>query len=135
MNGWRSRLSVAVLIALAWFIHSQATIGIPNTPTGLLIFHGSAAATDLLLLYLVPRFVSGPLCDDMQLLCLLSIVANFAGWVAYLAYFPPVFYNVFMWGLAHVQFLRLLLVDHDTTHPARVPLVRSGRRGRAAAYS
>ena len=135
MNGWRSRLFAGLLIALGWYIHSKATSGLPNTPYGMLAFHGSAFTVDLFLLYCMPRFVTGRICDDMQFLCLLSIVVNFAGWIAYLAYVSPVYYNTFMWGLAHVQAIRLLIVDDDTTHTSRVHLVRGGSRGRTPVYS
>jgi len=95
----------------------------------MLAFHLSAAAVDLLLLKSAPRFISGRLCSDMQFLCLVSMSANFVGWIAYTAYAPPIFYNAFMWGLSYVQWGRLLLVDHHGADYLRVDLVRGHYRG------
>jgi hypothetical protein len=130
MNGWRSRITLAVIMLLAMHAHSVALANKPNTDAGLLAFHLSAAVIDLLIMKAAPRFVSGRLCSDMQILCLVSIVANFVGWIAYTAYAPPIFYNVFMWGLSYVQWGRLLLVDHHGADYLRVNLVRGGYRGR-----
>jgi hypothetical protein len=105
-------------------VHSEIASGLGNTPVGMLMFHGSAALTDLLLLHCAPTLLSGALCDDMQNLCLVSIVANFAGWLLYLAYTPPEFYNSFMWGLGCVQSLRLFLVDSDDANHMGLHLVR-----------
>lgn len=131
MNGWRSRVQLALTMALAMLIHSMVMADVPNTDEGMLQFHLSAAAVDLLLLYSAPRFIAGRLCRDVQTLCLVSIVANFVGWIAYVAYAPPIFYNIFMWSLAYVQFGRILLVDHHGTDDLGFDLVRGAdRRGR-----
>lgn len=134
MNGWRSRLMLAAVMALAMWLHSMATASLPNTDEGMLQFHGSAAAVDFLLLYFAPRFVGGRLCDDTQILCLVSCVTNFVGFIAYTAYAPPIFYNGFMWGLAHVQFGRILLVDHHGADYLGFDLVRGGHRRRRQNY-
>ena len=105
-------------------IHAEITGGLANTPESMLIFHGSAAFIDLLLLHCAPSLLSGALCDDTQNLCLVSIVANFAGWLLYLSYAPPEFYNSFMWGLGCVQSLRLLLVDSDDPNRMGLRMVR-----------
>ena len=115
---------LALVFALAMWIHSVVMDGVPNTDEGMLQFHLSAAAVDLLLLYSTPRFVSGDLCRDMQTLCLVSMIANFVGWIAYVAYAPPIFYNTFMWGLSYVQWIRLLLVDRHGTDNLGFDLVR-----------
>lgn len=111
------RLLTVLLLVATWFAHHHATAGLPNTPTGMLAYHGSAALVDLFILATLPRFLAGQLCDDLQTTCLLSIVANFAGWLAYMAYAPPSYYNTVMLGLSIVQFIRLLLVDGDA-YPA-----------------
>lgn len=98
-------------------LHSIITESWDNTPLWMTVFYGSAAAFDLFILQSIPRFISGQLCDDMQTLCLVSIVINFIGWIAYMAYAPPVFYNMTMWGLTYVQLGRLLYVDyHDVNN-------------------
>lgn len=129
MNGWRSRISLVAVMLLAMQIQAFALDDTPNTDEGMLAFHLSAAAVDLMLLKSAPRFISGRLCSDMQLLCLVSMFANFVGWIAYTAYAPPIFYNAFMWGLSYVQWGRLLLVDHHGADYLRVDLVRGGYRG------
>lgn len=115
MTTWRSRLLTGLAFLLAIDVHQYCTADLPNTPGGMLLFHGSAAAVDLLLLFAVPRFVSGRLCDDMESLCLASILVNFVGFLAYMAYAPPTVYNVLSWSLSYVQWGRLLLVDGDAT--------------------
>lgn len=124
MNGWRSRLAVGVLMLCLMQAHAYATAHLPNTPAGMLVFHGSAALVDLAMLGVTPCFLEGQLCDDTQNLLLLSIIGNAAGWALYLAYAPPAIYNTFMWGLSCSQLLRLLYVDsrHDSNHLG-VPVV------------
>lgn len=121
-------------MALAMLVHSMATGSLPNTDEGMLQFHGSAATVDFMLLYIAPRFIGGRLCDDTQILCLVSCVANFLGFIAYTAYSPPIFYNWFMWGLAHVQFGRILLVDHHGADYLGFDLVRRHYRQRRQNY-
>lgn len=131
MNDWRSRVFLALTMALTTWMHALMLADVPNTDAGMLQFHLSAAAVDLFLLYSAPRFVGGRLCSDMQTLCLVSMIANFVGWIAYVAYAPPIFYNTFMWGLSYVQYGRILLVDHHGTDHLGFDLVRGfNRRGR-----
>jgi len=131
MNGWRSRIFLVIVIALAMAGHSLATASLPNTDEGMAIFHGSAAAVDFILLYSVPRFLTGRLCTDTQILCLVSCFANLPGFLAYRAYASPDFYNTFMWSLAYVQFGRILLVDHHGADYLVFDLDRRlGRSGR-----
>ena len=114
MNTWRNRIATGLLFWLVMQVHSETTAAVPNTPAGMLLFHWSAAFADYVLMLSLPSLVDGRLCDDLEILCLASMVVNFLGFIAYLAYASPVFYNVFMWGLAYVQWGRLLLTDrHD----------------------
>lgn len=131
MNPWRSRLLTALLFLAVMKLHEYLAEWMPNTPCGMLVFHGSAALFDLILLLCVPYFVEGRLCDDMQTLCLASMIVNFVGWILYMAYAPPIFYNSVQWGLAYVQWLRLFLVDRDDSHPLGLHLVRGGHHGRS----
>lgn len=133
MNAWRSRLLVGLVMLLAMWLHAVALANIANTPTCMLLYHGSAAAVDLLLLFSAPLFLSGRLCDDMQAMNLASIIANFAGWIAYLAYAPPVFYDTFMQGLTYVQFIRLFIVDRHVADRLGFDLVRGAGGYRRAA--
>lgn len=110
MNDWRSRLAVlAIMLALPQ-VHAIVLADVPNTDEGMALFHVSAMLCDLVILWCAPRFISGRLCDDTQTLCLVSVIANYVGYRAYVAYAPPIYYDTFMWGLSYVQWARLLLV-------------------------
>lgn len=114
MNDWRARSLCALVFFLAMLGYSGITSGLPNTPGGMLVFHGGAAAVDFLLLYCVPYFLNGRLAFLIETSCLVSIIWNFVGWLAYMAYSPPLVYNAAAWGLSYVQWCIILLVDrHD----------------------
>ncbi|MFS2027056.1 hypothetical protein [Massilia sp. CT11-137] len=117
MNSWRARCLAGASILLAMYGHAWATGHLPNTPEGMLMFHGSAALLDLLLLYAAPALLHGRLCADAQRLLLASIVGNFAGWLLYVAYVSPTFYNCFMWVLTYAQLLRLFIPDRHADLP------------------
>lgn len=127
MNSLRFRVIFGLTIWLGWYLHIDATQALPNTPEGMLLFHGSAAAVDLFLVYSAPQFLEGKLCDDTQNLCLASIVGNAVGWAFYLAYLPPVFYNTFMGVLGYVQLARLFMVDDHDANSLGSYLVRRSR--------
>ena len=123
MNGWRFRLLYGLVLFVAARIHSYATASFPNTPEWMLIYHGSAAAVDLILLKCAPWLTDGRLCDDMQATCFASMSVNGLGWLLYLAYTPPVFYDTLIAGICYVQFFRLLFVDrHDADRLGRALL-------------
>lgn len=124
MNGWRQRVLLMAVLYCAAKVHDFLMTGCPNNPAWMLIYHGSAGAVDLALLYCAPFFISERLCDDIQATCIASIVANFVGFCAYMAYAPPSYYNALIEGLCYVQFLRLLYVgryDADLHRRAMVP--------------
>ncbi len=123
MNSWRSRALAASLMLLAIYGHGWATHRLPNTPIDMLLYHGSGALVDLFMLYAAPAVLSGRLCVDSQKLLLASIVGNGAGWLLYMAYAPPVFYNVYMVALTYAQLMRLIYPDRHAD-PARSDLVR-----------
>jgi hypothetical protein len=111
MNSWRARMVAASLMLLATYGHGWATHQLPNTPAAMLLYHGSGALVDLLMLYAAPALLRGRLCVDSQKLLLASIVGNFAGWLLYIAYVPPTFYNLYMAGLTYAQLIRLIIPD------------------------
>ena len=120
MNGYRSRISLLIIFAIAAWIHTQVTLSLPNTPEAMIVYHGSAGAVDWFLLYSAPRLISGRLCDDIQASCIASIIINFAGFCAYMAYAPPDIYNYLIAGVSYVQYLRLLYVGrYDADHHER----------------
>lgn len=135
MNGWRSRLGFGLLILAAMSVHSSSLAGVTNSPLGMLAFHGSAALVDFALLLAAPYWIAGRLCDDTEILLLLSIVGNAVGWGLYMAYAPPVFYDVFMWGLSIAQWLRLLYVDDHDSSSIGHGMVRGDNLRRSHIYS
>jgi hypothetical protein len=126
MTFWRSRIFTALLFLAVMKMHEYATSDLENSPVGMLMFHGSAWMVDLFLLCSVPALLAGRLCDDMQALCLASIAVNFVGWILYMAYAPPVFYNMIQWSLAYVQWLRLFMVDGSYDHFLGLHMVLRG---------
>ena len=129
MNSWQSRIAYGVLLWLVLQVHASVTESLPNSIEGMTLFHATAALFDLVLLLCAPAFLDSRLCDDMQSLCLVSIVGNAFGWLAYLAYAPPVLYTTFMWGLCYVQWGRLLLRDSDDNSRMGSYLVRRNLHG------
>ena len=123
MNSWRARCLAVALMLLAMYGHSWATVDLPNTPVHALLFHGSAALVDLFMLYAAPAVLSGRLCTDSQKLLLASIVGNAAGWLLYMAYAPPVFFNCYMWAVTYAQLLLLIIPDRHAD-PLGSTLVR-----------
>jgi hypothetical protein len=132
MNSWFSRVIAALLILLAMYGHGWATHQLPNTPVDMLLFHGSAALLDLLMLYATPAVLNGRLCTDTQKLLLASIVGNAAGWLLYMAYAPPIFYNTYMVAVTYAQLMRLIIPDRHadstgSTLVRRPDYIGSGR--------
>lgn len=118
MNTMRCRLGMIGLLALSAAAHAAASYGVPNTPEGMLAFHLFAALIDIALFMVAPMILWGHLCRDTQLMMLASVVANVAGWIAYMAYISPDYYNGFMWLLTGLQVLRLFYVaDGDQEEP------------------
>jgi hypothetical protein len=122
MNSWRARCLAAAIMLLVMYGHAWATETLPNTPAGMLMFHGSAALLDWLLLCIAPMLLSGRLCNHTQWLCFASICGNFGGWILYMCYAPPNYYDCFMWWLTVAQLVMLFIpdrADEDTTtnHP------------------
>jgi hypothetical protein len=111
MNSWRARCLAGASILLGMYGHAWATEHLPNTPAGMLMFHGSAALIDLFFLHAAPAALRGRLCVDAQRLLLASIVGNFAGWLLYVAYVSPIFYDTVIWALTYLQLLRLFIPD------------------------
>lgn len=92
--------------------HHLLTASLDNTPTGMLLFHGSALMTDWLLLWLVaPLLLQGRLLDLSQWFLVAFMVGNALGWILYMSYAPPSIYNVFMWVLTVAQWACFFIPD------------------------
>jgi len=115
MNGWRARLTLLGLFFAATQLHAlvMTALHLPYTEEAGVLFFLTAATADWLLLYSAPKLISERLCDDMQALCIASIVVNCAGLCAYLAESPPSLYYTLMTGITYAQYLRLLFMDRD----------------------
>ena len=111
MNSWRVRCMAAAIMLLAIYGHGWTTSQLPNTPVDMLLFHGSAALVDLFMLYAAPVVLYGRLCMDTQKLLLASIVGNAAGWLLYMAYASPIYYNLYMAAVTYAQLIRLIIPD------------------------
>lgn len=115
MNGWRARVFLLALFWATTQLHAlvMKALHLPYTEGAGAFFFLTAATADWLLLYSAPRLISWSLCDDMQALCIASIVVNCAGLCAYLAESPPALYYTLMTGVTYAQYLRLLFVGRD----------------------
>ena len=130
---WRGRLLIALLICAGFFTHAYILRDIPNSPEWMLFFHGTAAAVDLLILFCARFFLENDIRTDFEILCLLSVLGNFFGWIAYLAYLPPIYYDSGMWALTAITALRLMIKgDHEdnTVSNSWIALVRGWYRCR-----
>lgn len=117
MTAWRARFLMWLLMAGVLLVHGAATAPLPNTPAAMLLFHGSAALFDWLLLLIAPRLLSGRMLDHTQWLLWASIGGNAAGWWLYMGYAAPSYYNVFMWWLTIAQWCRLAIPDRHADTP------------------
>lgn len=130
MNTWQKRVLTFLVFVLALSVHAFCLDDSPNTPMGMLVFHGSAGLVDLTLLYATPSLLNGKLCDDIQTTCLWSIALNFEGWLLYMAYAPPYIYNTSVWFLNFMQWGRLLVTDENNANYMGRNLVRRSANGR-----
>lgn len=118
MNDMRCRLGMIGLLALSAAAHAAASFGTPNTPEGMFAFHLLAALIDVVLFLTASAILKGALCRDTQIMLLASAAGNVVGWLLYMAYVSPSYYNIFMWSLTAAQVLRLFYVaDGDQDEP------------------
>jgi hypothetical protein len=111
MNGWMSRMATALAFGLLQWMHSF--IEVSNDPQGLLIYHGSAALFDLAAIYIVSELLTGNLARDLNCLTLASIGINGLGWLGYLLYLDPFWYDSVLTSLIIVSYLRLFVTGFD----------------------
>lgn len=73
------------------------------------IYYASAAFFDLVVIFLLSRItVIHVHVLFMQVICLLFIIANCAGWVMWYLYMPPTYYNLACYALYIAAILILL---------------------------
>mgnify|MGYP001011375564 CR=1 FL=1 len=121
----RDRIAVALAIGATAWLHRVLFGAVENSPFGMLVYHGGAALFDFATVIISAHALSGRLSSDMQQLCLASMIINFLGWIAYLAYPPPAPYNVAIVTLCYVQWARLLWIGrYDAEYHSWRALVR-----------
>lgn len=140
MNSWRARGLMLAIIVGVMVIHRLFTGSVENTPTGMLLFHGSAMLCDWLLLWLVaPMILQGRLLDWSQWFLVAFMVGNAAGWLLYMSYAPPSIYNAYMWVLTVAQWACFFIPDRtdedNTTDRPRVDMVRHRHIGSGRNHS
>jgi hypothetical protein len=103
-NGWKARLLYGFALWSTGIAHQALVCNVSNTPEGMLIYHWTAMMVDYALLAFASFILYGRLSKFMQYSCLASMIVNFAGWVLYLAYAPPVTYNYAIGIISYVQY-------------------------------
>lgn len=106
-NSWKARLLYGLVLWFSGAAHHEIVQNVSNTPEGMFVFHMSAAATDYMLLMCASSVLCGRLVDDMQCMCFMSMAINALGWVLYMAYAPPVYFEMAIGVLGYVQYARL----------------------------
>lgn len=89
----------------------KAVAGIPNSPAGMLIYHGGAATVDLFFFKATRFIATSHLRRDVEAIFAASIAANALGWALYMARTPPSLYDNLVMGLNYALAIRLLLGD------------------------
>ncbi len=107
-NSWQARLVFGLVLWLSGLAHSAIIGSVSNTPQGMFIYHLSAAATDYMLLASAPFFLFGRISDDLQVLCLFSMIANMVGWWFYMSWLSPSTYNYSILIIGYIQYARLI---------------------------
>lgn len=110
LTEWQRRLVAGAAFFFISWIHAHS-FGFKNTPELMLIYHGSAVAADLAIIYIAGHALTGRVSFDIMYINLCSIVVNFMGFIAYMAYLPPSFYNTMMAGVIYAQWARLIWND------------------------
>jgi hypothetical protein len=129
-NKWTARLMMALFLWVAASTHAKAFADVANTPWGMFTYHGGAAMVDLLSLIVCSYGLQGQLSEAMQTSCLVSMVVNFLGWLAYILYAPPTAYNAAISGVSLVQLALLLFVGRYGSDYLGYGMVPCPDRGR-----
>lgn len=113
MNTWRHRASLGLAFLITAMVFDSMTEGVPNTPNGMLLYHGGAGTFDLAMAVMARLFITGYLRRDVEALCYASLASNALGWALYLARTPPTLYDSLITGLNYGLAARLLMGDGD----------------------
>jgi hypothetical protein len=111
MNSLLLRFQVFLCMALALAAHAFATDLAANDPEGMAVYHGSGMIMDALLALAVTSALTGQRGRIMGWLMAASIAVNLGGWLLYMAYVSPAYYNGAMWSLTAAQVACLFMSD------------------------
>lgn len=112
-----------MLFVASVVFHEIFLVDIDNTPLGMFFYHGTASIVDYFLLVCTSYILQGKLSQDIQLLCAASMCANFFGWIAYLCYVAPIYYDSSIWLLNAIQLIWLFSGGSYDAHHMGVPMV------------
>lgn len=110
MKAGANRWAMVFVLVLAGLAHAATSDATPNTPFGMAVFHGVAALVDILILLTVSNVLDGSVRRHTQSLLCASAAGNLFGYVLYMLYVSPAYYDGFMWALTALQIARLLYV-------------------------
>lgn len=120
---WHDRAIAAAIICLVQYTHQRCLAGVDNTPAAMLLYHGSAALADFLVIAVAAHCLKGQISQDIQSLNLIAMAVNCFGWIAYLAYAQPTAYNTAIGVLGYVQMVRLIWPGRHDPDYLRLNLV------------
>lgn len=114
---WMRHYKIRLLIAFS-FIAIDYLYGIMNYGNDKYPLHYFyLGAIDTVILFLLPHlFGKSPLVHDLQRLNYCAVIAHFYGFCIYMLYLPPISYNVAIYFLAGLQYLRLFWINKNDRH-------------------
>lgn len=124
LSDWQRRVFCAAAFLLISVIHGHS-FGFKNTPELMLMYHGSAVFADMATIFIAGHALNGRVSFDIMYINVAAIVANFLGFLAYMAYFPPLAYDTTMAGIIFAQWARLIWTD-DVANLLRFHVLSGG---------
>lgn len=123
-NSWAMRLGISCMFLAYAMAYNLLIVPEDNWP----MYYASAALFDALIVLSLKLFGNNQLVFDLQDINYAAIVLHAVGFLMYMAYLPPDEYNIRLYALIIIQWLRLLWVGPDdernTLHSFRFRMVR-----------
>ena len=105
-NTWVMRLSISCMFLAYAMAYNLLVVPENNWP----MYYASAALFDALIVLSLKLFGNNQLVFDLQDINYAAIVLHAVGFLMYVAYLPPYGYNIRLYALIIIQWLRLLWV-------------------------
>lgn len=105
------RIAIAATVVVTGEAFDRMTADLPNTPDGMLLYHGGAAFIDTLLFHGTQYLAKSYLRRDLEYIFIASVAANALGWALYMARTPPFLYDNLVLGLNYALAIRLFMGD------------------------